>query len=417
MKIWKTLFLITFLLDSFNRCYAFESKVSQSVNEALEQDQRYDGELSDRLTALGSAAVPELCKHLETYAHPAEIIWVLAEFRDERSVPPLLGFLENRRDEWSSASPDGLCYYAVRALREISDPRAEDLLREIVSSESAHVSLKFNATAALARLGTSDIRKQAWEEISETYRTKTNVSQNSYPDSWVILEGDLYLAMCDVYTDEIDEALATFIRGGSAGYIKRPVFELLARRVESRNREKVIAALLEVAAHEYQKDALGDELLTQESAFNSLLRLEAFPPETLLRVAETWEIAIESVYGTFGDESFVAEYAERLRDLKEKLLTTYPQLKVQSQSGDSQVERILSLGEVRSEKPAESGTSSSIVDVPANSNLSPLEPDSDKDVGIRKMFITLPWLALFIIGALGIVIAALVAARRKTASK
>ena len=246
------------------------------VREELERGQLYDGEKFDRLVALGAEAVPALCENLETYEFPAVIMNVLAEFRDARAVPALLVLLEKTRKGWSDSWHDA--YFPVRALKEIGDPRAEKLLLEIASSESAHVALRFHATTALARLGSPEVKQRAWDEIMRIHRTGERVSSTAWPDPNVIIDDDVSLALCEVSTEEADEALARLIRARWPGYRQARVIEVLGRRTETRNRKKVVDALVYAAEHED-----GGYFMVQFNAVMALYALDGVVPDERLR--------------------------------------------------------------------------------------------------------------------------------------
>ena len=304
------------------------------VKEELERGQIRGGEKFARLVALGPEAVPALCEHLETYKFPAVILEVMAKFQDPRAVPDILEFLKSRKGEWSELRPSRLCFDAVDALKEIADPRAEALLLEIAAHESCHKTLRYKAYAALARLGSPKVKEQAWNEIARICRTRDGVSTNAHPNPDVILYGDFFLGLCEVLTDEIDEELASVVRGGAMNYDRWPVISLLARREETRNRPKVIEALLHVAEHEYEHDTQGNELILQRLAFEALLETEAVSFERLLSITETWDKAIEVQTEAFGKDSFIVEYAKELREGKEKLLARMRQRETPSETAE-----------------------------------------------------------------------------------
>lgn len=321
MRRYKIFMGIALVLGMCVSADAQDDAMEVRVQELLEDLGISGVEGYSRLVALGPEAVPALCELLETYKFPAVIIDVLSDIQDTRAVPALIRFLS--QDEGRTVK-----MLTVRALKELGDIRAEEALLSIAHDESTHISLKFEATAALARLGSPEIKKQAQEEITEIYRTGEGVADNAHPVRDVIMSYDFYVGLCEVQSDEIDEALAAYITGGARYGERGNVMGLLARRDNTRDRPRIIEALLHVAENEYKMDVQGYELGLQAFAFSILLSLEAISPEKLLAAAETWDDAIASGFASFGpDSEFITEYAQDLRELKKDLLEKYPHLR------------------------------------------------------------------------------------------
>lgn len=325
--------------------YAQESQIEKDVQELLKKYQSGSIEVHSELVELGPEAVPALCNKLADYPFPLKIIEVLGEIQASSAVPYLIDYIENDVSRHYRSD-------VIRALKNIGDQRAEDILVSIEKNESIYVGVRFEATVALARIGSPSVKALAWDKLTHMYRTGEGVADNAYQNSDVILTHDFYMGLCEVQTDEIDEAIASYIRYGGRGGERVRVMGQLVIQGELRNRPKIIKALLYVAENEYKMDIQGDELITQGAAFTSLLGLDVVPPEQLLTITESWEEAIGNAYIAFGkDSEFVTDYATRLWSLKKKLLERYPHLHDKQKKVEPDMELAKATVELRADEP------------------------------------------------------------------
>ncbi len=206
------------------------------VQEALDT---VNGDQYEKLVALGPEAVPAICDQLVVHEFPAVLVEVLGEFQDDRAALPLLEFLETHPD---------LADYTIAALKEIGDLRAEPALLDIVNDDSIPVSTRYEATVALARLGSPDMKAWAWKEILRIYKTRENVSHVVPLDGDVILEHDVTKGLCEVLTEEADREIAELLRHDNVNV--GPLY----KRAETRNRKWVVNAILHMAEHDGREE-------------------------------------------------------------------------------------------------------------------------------------------------------------------
>ncbi|HUX65663.1 MAG TPA: hypothetical protein VMV42_00815 [archaeon] len=295
-----------------------QKSISERVAEELARGQLYDGEMFDRLVALGPEALPELCKQLDSYAFPVEIMNVLAEWQDPSVTPALLDFIATQESRRTTGMDAAYVIDAARVLREIGDPRAERVLDSIAANQANSIQLRFEANAALARLGSPTVKARASEEIMQMYRTKEGVADMAWPNPDVVLSEVFYQGLCDVQSKEAEQAVAEFLTAPGEGYQKQPVVKILGRREETRNRPKILEVLLHVAEHE-QEYAEVDRTakLTKLEALTALYRLKGVvPAERLQKIADEMLKDEDCNAWAQSDEPYWRKKAERLHRIK-----------------------------------------------------------------------------------------------------
>lgn len=219
--------------------HAQQDDTAVRVQEALDT---VNGDQYEKLVALGPEAVPAICDQLAVHKFPLVLVEALAEFQDDRATVPLLEFLQLHRDD------EVLAQYTAMALKEIGDPRAEPALLGIVNDNSVHIATRWEATVALARLGTPDVKAWAWKEIMRIFRTGEGVSHNAHPNPDVILDRDVAKGLCEVLTEEADREIAQSLRYGNVNVGP------LEKRAETRNRKWIVNAYLHLAEHEGKEE-------------------------------------------------------------------------------------------------------------------------------------------------------------------
>ena len=298
-----------------------QKSMSERVEEELARGQLYEGELFDRLMALGPEAVPELCKQLNSYAFPVEIMNVLAEWQDPRATPTLLDYIAAQESRRTTGMDAAYVIDAARVLREIGDPQAERVLDSIAANQANSIQLRFEANAALARLGSPTVKARASEVIMQMYRTKEGVADMAWPDPDVVLSEVFYQGLCDVQTNEAEQAVAEFLTAPGEGYQKQPVVKILGRREATRDRSEIIEALLHLAEHE-QENAEFDRTakLTRLDALTALHRLKGLvPAERLQKIVQEMLKDEDYIAWAQSDEPYWRKKAERLHRIKREL--------------------------------------------------------------------------------------------------
>lgn len=225
--------------------------MDERIEKILTKGQSYDGEIFDGLVALGPEAVPYLAGRLYTLRLPKVILDAYAAFADKRATVPIIQFLHSRRDVWSTS--DVLCQFAIKALKEINDPRAEPVLYELVSGSDIHFRIRFEATAALARLGSPQIKQWAWDRILEVYRTEP-MNPNKGMEN--LTPREVYVGLCEVRSEEGIRLVSRLVANAGQGYIAMEMLGVLNRRPETKDSPELIASIRSLLSstketHEY----------------------------------------------------------------------------------------------------------------------------------------------------------------------
>lgn len=227
-----------------------EPTMKQQVDEELARGQLYSGEKAERLVNLGKEAVPYLAERLYSYDFPLVILMVFAKIGDDRAREPLIQFIHSRRAEWSTS--DVLCQFAIKALKEINDPRAEPVLYELATQDGVHFRLNFEATVALARLGSSQIKAWAWKTILDTYYGGAFGNRGNEQ----LITGEVFVGLCEVQSDEGIRLVSWLVSNAGEGYRTTAMLDVLNRRPETKDSPELIASIRSILSstkeyHEY----------------------------------------------------------------------------------------------------------------------------------------------------------------------
>lgn len=228
-----------------------EPTMKQQVDEELARGQLYSGEKVERLVNLGKDAVPYLAERLYSYDFPLVILMAFAEIGDDRASEPLIQFILSRRAEWSAS--DVLCQFAIKALKELDDRRAEPVLYELATTEGVHFRIRFETTAALARLGSPQIKQWAWDRILEVYRTEP-MNPNKGMEN--LTPREVYVGLCEVRSEEGIRLVSRLVANAGQGYIAMEMLDVLNRRPETKDSPELLASIRSILSstketHEY----------------------------------------------------------------------------------------------------------------------------------------------------------------------
>lgn len=226
-----------------------EPTMKQQVDEELARGQFYSGEKAERLVNLGTEAVPYLAERLYSYDFPLVILMVFAEMADDRATDPLIQFIYSRRDQWSTS--DVLCKFAIRALKEIGDSRGESLLYTLSTEEGIHFRIQFEATAALARLGSPQTKQSAWSRILEIYHTE-EMNPNRAMEN--LTPGEVYVGLCEVQSEEGKAIVSSVLRGGAESYVKSELLAVLARRETTKESRMLLDSIRSIVTSSAEND-------------------------------------------------------------------------------------------------------------------------------------------------------------------
>jgi HEAT repeat protein len=248
---------------------AQDKSTKVQVEEVLVSVQSYSGQMTDRLVELGKPAVPAMCQKLDTVKFPVTIVNALARIKDPRATLPLLEFLSTR--EPFSPEEDTVNIFIVDALKEIGDVRAEKKLADIMTSEPTNMRFRLCAAGALARFGSPSVKEQARTFIMSAYAERSKYIRSSLDHDF--LYQDIYVALCEVGTDEALDIVLNVLGADSMPYQKRAILKYLPKRED----EKIVATLLEVSANE------DDEVPIRLKALDILMKFESKVSTAALR--------------------------------------------------------------------------------------------------------------------------------------
>lgn len=250
MRIFVTLICVIFIGSEFT--FSQELSIEEQVDEALAKGQSFGGEKLRNLITLGPSAIPYLAERLYTVRLPKVILDVFAALADDSATDPLLTFLNSRRHLWGAYENDTLSQYAINALKEINDPRAEPLLYELATADGIHFRLQFHATVALARLGTSQIKQWAWETILDTYYDGNFGNRGNEQ----LITVEVFVGLCEVQSDEGIRLVSWLVSNSGEGYRTTAMLDVLNRRPETKDSPELIASMRSLLSstketHEY----------------------------------------------------------------------------------------------------------------------------------------------------------------------
>jgi hypothetical protein len=200
------------------------------IQRILETPQTYDGEIRERLVALGPAAVPAIGQALSTgYAFPIVLVDALKELGDPRAVAPTLAFLKGR-PPYSDADESFVTARIVEALGSMQNPDTCAPLAEIVREGSAHPRVRLAAASAASRLCGTEISGPAADLILEFHRNKPQVMKPNpeYTDV------ELYSALAEVKNDEATDIVVGVMDRSTEGYMLDPIISAAARRGDAK---------------------------------------------------------------------------------------------------------------------------------------------------------------------------------------
>ena len=238
-----------------------DKSMEAEVEEVLVSVQSYSGQMTDRLVELGKPAVPAMCQKLDTVKFPVTIVNALARIKDPRATLPLLEFLSTR--EPFSPEENTVNIIIVDALKEIGDVLAEEMLGDIMTSESTNMRFRLCAAGALARFGSPSVKEQARTFIMSAYAERSKYIRSLLDHDF--LYQDIYVALCEVGTNEALDTVLNVLRADAMPYQKMAILKYLPKRED----EKIVATLLEVSANE------ADEVHIRLKALDILMTFES----------------------------------------------------------------------------------------------------------------------------------------------
>ena len=260
-NIWRIVLCFSPLL--LVSAIAQRQSIQAEVDEVLARPQIRNGQKLEWIVELGQPAVPAICQRLKTYSHPMVIVDALAKLRDPRATEPLIELLDTLKPLSGDVNYTARCIRVINALKEIGDLRAEKRLVDIMTSESAFFQVRLYAAGALARFGSPSVKEQARTFIMSAYVERSKYIRSSLDHDF--LYQDIYVALCEVGTDEALDIVLNVLRADAMPYQKMAILKYLPKRED----EKIVATLLEVSANE------DDEVHIRLKALDILMTFES----------------------------------------------------------------------------------------------------------------------------------------------
>jgi len=237
--------------------------IEDEVDEVLARVQSRNGQTVEWLVELGQPAVPAICQRLKTYSHPMVIVNALAKLGDPRATEPLIELLDTLKPLSGDVDYTARCIRVINALKEIGDLRAEKRLVDIMAGESAYMRVRLYAAGALARFGSPSVKEQARTFIMSAYVERSKYIRSSLDHDF--LYQDMYVALCEVGTDEALDIVLNVLRADAMPYEKMAILKYLPKRED----EKIVTTLLEISAGE------ADEVHIRLKALDILMTFES----------------------------------------------------------------------------------------------------------------------------------------------
>ena len=260
-NIWRIVLCLSLLFVI--SATAQDKSTEAEVDEVLARVQSRSGQKVEWLVDLGQPAVPAICQRLKTYSHPMVIVNALAKLRDPRATEPLIELLDTLKPLYSDANYTASCIMVINALKEIGDLRAEKRLVDIMAGELAYMRVRLYAAGALARFGSPSVKEQARTFIMSAYVERSKYIRSSLDHDF--LYQDIYVALCEVGTDEALDIVLNVLRADAMPYQKMAILKYLPKRED----EKIVATLLEVSANK------ADEVHIRLKALDILMTFES----------------------------------------------------------------------------------------------------------------------------------------------
>jgi hypothetical protein len=168
------------------------------VEEIARTPQSYDGEMIDKLAALGPAAVPAIGSVLrEGPQFPLVFVRALERIGDGRGTQPVLELI-SAQAPYSSSDRSALTTASILALRSMRNATACAPLVSILRDESAHARVRLASASASASLCSGDVGAEGRRFIMQTYEDRARYLDPKEGLS----QRDVYLALMDVDNEE-----------------------------------------------------------------------------------------------------------------------------------------------------------------------------------------------------------------------
>ncbi|MEM8815071.1 MAG: hypothetical protein AAGE85_04550 [Pseudomonadota bacterium] len=184
----------------------------RAVMAVVARGQLRDGELVEKLAALGPAAIPALHRAMMRDEEPFPLKYVRAfdVIGDARATEPLLDFLEKRRP-FTDHVEQVLITHALLVLARIGNKPDDPLLEEIFRSAIAHPRIRLYAAAALTTAKDGPLKREATAYVFDEY---TNDEPQSEDPNERVLDDDFYEALVILDTERSIQYLAGVLGAG-----------------------------------------------------------------------------------------------------------------------------------------------------------------------------------------------------------
>jgi hypothetical protein len=143
------------------------------VDEILRTPQTYDGEMVDKLAALGSDGVPAIGLALQSeQPFPMVLVSALERIGDEGGTRPIMEFVE-RQAPHSSVERSTLAAASILALRGIQNAAACEPVVSILRNQAAHPRVRLASASTSARLCAGALRAEAKAFIASAAKDRS----------------------------------------------------------------------------------------------------------------------------------------------------------------------------------------------------------------------------------------------------
>lgn len=266
------------------------------VQRIIQSPQSYDGEIFDKLVALGPDAVPAIAESLSRGVQfPLVLVRTLAEFGDVRGADAILEVIRERAPYNDPDTAVGTALFIVE-LEAIPSESVCGPIGDLVTDETAHPGIRLSSASVVARVCGGQMAADAGNLIVTLYNDRRDYIRGPRA---AFTMSQLYSALTGIDNEEAVNIVLGALATEYEPYILAPMLEF----VQQQEGERFSSALFQFVNNQ------DNPLDLRFAAARSLLDRNAQPENDLRELIDA--LVLEARSGMWGPE--LLEQAEQIQ--------------------------------------------------------------------------------------------------------